>query len=129
MTSPVPATQDSFGFIDDGYNVERYIRGADRLHPPVSLTVRVMLPADRAAWQVELSRLPEEERPAYNSTTLARQIVTWSLPRRPTAENIGKLVPALYDKVFAVVFGESAGDPLPATGETPENDADADAKN
>lgn len=129
MTATGSSTQDSFGFVDDGYNVDRYIRGVDRLHPAVELSIRVMQPADRAAWQVELSRLPEDERPAFNSATLAKRIVTWSLPRTPTAGNVGKLVPALYDKLFGVIFGETAGDPLPATGETPANDADADAKN
>lgn len=129
MAQNTTETQAATGFIDDGYNVRRHIRGVARLYPAVDLEVRVMLPADRAAWQYALSRLAEDERPRFNAETVAARLVRWSLPKPITPDNLLRLVPSLWDRVFDLVLGESAGDPLPETGKVPENDPEADAKN
>lgn len=121
--------QEATGFIDDGYNVERFVRGKARLYPDVRLTVRVMQQSERSQWAAELARASEEEQSGVTSRWMADRIVKWSLPAKATAENVGRLVPALYDRLFSLVWGETGGDPLPETGKTPEANQDADAGN
>lgn len=117
-------------FIDDGYQVERYLRGEARLYPSVRLTVRVMQPTERSRWAAEQSRASEDdERTEITTKWMAERIIKWDLPAKPTAENVGRLVPALYDRLFAIVWGVSGGDPLPETGKTAGNDQEADAGN
>jgi hypothetical protein len=116
-------------FIGDGYEVERYIRGEARLYPSVRLTVRVMQPNERSKWAAEQGRAAEEEQTEITSRWMAERIVKWDLQEKPTQENVSRLIPALYDRIFAVIWGLSGGDPLPGTGKTPSSDQDADAGN
>lgn len=121
--------QEISGFVGDGYEVPRFIRGEARLYPNVELTVRIMQLTERSQWAAEQSRATEGEQTEITSRWLADRIIKWSLPVKPTAENVGKLVPALYDRIFAIVWGVSGGDPLPGTGKAPEANQEADAGN
>lgn len=121
--------QECSGFIGDGYEVDRYIRPKARVYPAVRLTVRLIETSERTRWSTELDRAGEDERLSLTAEWMAKRIVTWSLGAKPTVENIMRLAPALFDRIFAVIWGEDGGDPLPETGKTPENDREADAGN
>lgn len=120
------------GFVGDGYEVPRYIKAKPGLYPAVRLTVRIVEPTERGRWTHELGRVDADDpagRTMVTARWLAERITEWDLGRKVAAESVAKLTPALFDRMFAIVFGDEAGDPLPETGKKPPHDREGDAGN
>lgn len=105
------------GFIpDDGYCEPFFIAAVERLHPALRGTFRPMRIDDRARWGDGVNALPAEERIAKTAEALAGQLVSWDLRDRTgqpligTVERIRTLKPALYDRLFSIVWGYSPSD-------------------
>lgn len=102
--------QECSAFAGDGYDEEKFIRGAPRLYPDVRVTVRVLTQADRDRWIAEVNATRPEQKSELTTRWMASRIVIWDLPEPPSVATCGKLVPALYDRLFAIVWGNDGGD-------------------
>lgn len=121
--------------IDDGYTREGYLEGRDRLHDPLSFAYRPMLPADLEEADDEMKKLPSRQRMSYMCNRIAERLVRWSecerdaagkpdqsKPRPITPGNVGRLNYSQLSDLRWVIWGISAGDPIPNA--TPEQESE-----
>lgn len=102
--------QDCSAFVGDGYDVDRYIKSVPGLYPEVRMTIRQMTVAETDKWSHRRDHAAPSDRRAATNQVMAEHIVSWSLPEKPDAETCGKLVPALYDRVFGLIWGMKGDD-------------------
>src|SRR5262245_5279408 len=110
-------------FINDGYTVKAAIKARPGLHGELRFTYR---PGTLEERETEYSGRGQTAKGAIKSMSelLAKKLEGWSIDGfEPTAANIVKLKPSLFDRLFAVVVGLSPDD----SGQ--QVDVEADAKN
>ncbi|WP_207398182.1 hypothetical protein [Bremerella alba] len=118
-------------FIDDGYTHEACLAAVPGLHAALVFTYRPMTheARDQVAQAVarQTSGTTATELLAH---AIAAHVTTWNASCEVSADEIQKLVPGLFDKVYAILAGARPSDPLPDTGQVPEAyQAEADLKN
>jgi hypothetical protein len=103
-------------FIDDGYTREELILESKR-HPAVRIVYRPMLHGERNRVVLRTLQLSEkgergiEEAARLVAESLARHIVWWDVSDGSgalvpaTAENMSRLEPNLFEKVYSAVAG------------------------
>ncbi len=97
---------------NDGYTEAAYIAEVKRLHPAVRFTFRPIQQQQRMRLMQENGNLKTQSAITANTCkVVAAAIKSWDLVdvkggRVPVSgEVIGKLKPALYERLFSIVFG------------------------
>ena len=99
--------------ITDGYTEAGYIAAKEGLHGALRFQFRPMLPE-----QVdEIGAILDQENVARSHAAirgvLVRQLVSWSEKADISAEALGQLRYALWNRIYLIVSGRQASDPDP----------------
>lgn len=111
----------SYLFIDDGFELDGYIRAdlplppAKPNHPELRFRYRPLRDAQRKRHLNDNERLSPEDQTTHNAKMLEKQIASWSAGRPASAENIARLNPALLGRLTLIVMGITAPDEDPQT--------------
>ena len=114
--------------INDGYTEAGYIRGEEGLHGPLSFRYRPMLAEQRDAVDEELIRKKAREGNQLLAAALHKHLVDWDLTDAGgqaapiSLENIRRLRPALFDKLYHIVSGRKSSDADPQATARDESD-------
>lgn len=114
--------------INDGYTEAGYIRAEEGLHGALSFRYRPMLAEQRDAVDEELIRKKAREGSQLLAAALHKHLVDWDLANAAgttapiSLENIRRLRPALFDKLYHIVSGRKASDADPSA--TARDEAD-----
>src|SRR5687768_6885174 len=92
-------------FIDDGHTEDRFLAAVPGLHPAVRLKVRPATNAERRAYANSLTPRDPKAAQLASAKFVDAHVVDWDLPRDKTPENLAKLRPALWNRIFDVVVG------------------------
>lgn len=124
--------------IEDGYTEEGYIAAEDGIHGPLEFTFRPLLPATRDKLYGFINRDQYEQFHDAAAKTIIRDgnLVEWSLadskgnPAGRTEQNLKRIKPKLFDKLYAIMAGTRASDRKPdGSGGGKKVDMEGDAKN
>lgn len=111
-------------FIPDGYEEPAYIAERPGVHKALRFAYRPMLVEARDTLAIAANKKPKESYHAILAAAMASRIVGWSAsdpsgkPLPVTAASILGLRPLLFDRLYSIISGDSAGDIDPQ--ETPE---------
>lgn len=106
-------------FIDDGYTCDACIAEVDGIHGELVFSYRPMTHDEREQIAQRLSELPKGQTSTrVLAEAIAHHVVKWNIPLDLTGEKVARLLPALFDKIYAVIAGMRKSDPLPG-GKTP----------
>ncbi len=117
--------------IEDGYTEAGYIKKAEGLYPELRFRYRPMLHAERDAIASQIGTKPAEQFTAILVAAAKHRIVSWDAmhmgaPLEITDENIRRLRPSLFDRLYNIISGQQASDPDPlASEDARELEADA----
>ncbi len=115
---------------NDGYTEKVYLKGIPRLTSDVRIEVRPMLVEERSVYSRAASSLGPAETNQKAAGVIRERLVSWDLkdakgqPVPITHENILRLKPALFERLFSIIAGLDAGDEDP---EKPSEERKADA--
>lgn len=128
------ANGHTFGLIADGQNYPGYIAAVARLHPAVRFTYRPMLRAEKARMGRTAADASADAWVKAMAQAMQKRIVTWDFSGKdgvlPKSEaTLMSLVPALFDKLFAIISGEIPPDADPKDLQAEEFDEAAVQKN
>ena len=97
-------------FIDDGYQEKQLIRGEEGLYPSVWITFRPLTTSEVSEWTQEIDGKKSVDIKKITARGINDHIVSWDLDRDPNPKDILKLKPALFDRIFNLLWGYAAGD-------------------
>ncbi len=98
-------------FIPDDYNETAYIKETPGIHNAVRFTFRPMLSEERTVIFRKVDSISPEKIDALYVSAMARRIHEWSIkdaagnPLPVTAENLRRLKPALFFRLWMIVAG------------------------
>lgn len=128
----------------DGYTRRVFLKGEPGLYGDVEIEMRPMLVEERDQLQSVVQSKPPAVFNAAIRAELAKRIVSWNATDdrgqavEVNAANVGRVPPKLYDRLYWVMTGRDAGDPLPGATDGESDDylknligdqTEADAKN
>ncbi|PQO33330.1 hypothetical protein C5Y96_10790 [Blastopirellula marina] len=114
-------------FIDDGYTHEACIAEVSGIHGTLCITYRPMTHEERD--QVAQSLVRETSGKSATDVlaqAIASHLSTWNIPLEIKTQNVKKLMPSLFDKLYATICGSRPSDPLPHSGQQPESYREGD---
>jgi len=117
--------------IEDGYTEHGYIKEAEGLYPELRFAYRPMLHAERDAIASQIGTKPPEQVTGIFVAAARHRIVSWDAkhagqPLEITDENIRRLRPSLFDRIYNIIAGQQASDP-DLTGSEGDRELEADA--
>lgn len=125
------------GLILDGYTRPGYIAKVPYLHPELRFRFRPMLALERDELLTASRRLSPQQFAASMAKAMANRIVEWNLthdgqPVTISSDNIQRLQPNLFDRLFWIVSGANVVDgrnisDVDPQWDTSEADAESDA--
>jgi hypothetical protein len=123
------------GFIDDAYTLDGYFKELPEMYAAIRFKFRPLTQTERSVFFDGWDQMPVESANERAHTTLAAHITSWDLKNSKGApvscreQAFSKLCPALYDRLFAVVFQRGTCDPDPekAKSKDAEGFAESDA--
>lgn len=104
------------GWIHDGYTRIAFIaKDPSGLYPDVSITYRPMLVQDQAVIFHEMEKADPRRRQSIAADAIRQRIVTWDLKgiEHGKTEDILKIQPRLFNRMFDIIMGYEGGDPNP----------------
>lgn len=116
-------------FIDDGYTQTGHILPIEGLHGAVTFQFRPMLYEQRQRVSELLKAAATGEATQVLAAAICQQVLSWNLPRKLKPANVRRLRPKLLDRIYLIVAGHEASDPLPSGQAVETYDEIADAKN
>src|SRR5690554_1476850 len=97
-------TSSSNYLIDDGYTRDGYISEVPGLHGDTGFKFRSVLHNEREQ-VIEQMRTPgRETTTAIMAQVICRQVVSWDIPVRLEPDQVCRLIPNLFDKLFSIVM-------------------------
>ena len=117
--------------IEDGYTEAGYIKESKGLYPELRFAYRPMLHAERDAIASQIGTKTPEQVSAIFVAAARHRIISWTAkhngqPVEINDENIRRLRPSLFDRLYNVIAGAQASDPDPkATPDARQGEADA----
>lgn len=117
------------GYFHDGYTVDGYIDGVDRLYPAVRFRFRPMLTQNRAVIdnQISLSRDPRKTE-SIAAQVICAQLEAWDLVKpdgetiKLTVSEVLRIPPALMNRLYRVVMGMDPPDEDPDVPDAQRDD-------
>jgi len=109
----------------DGQNRPFFCAAAERLHGQLSGEFRPALHEDCERYDASIKKVPRDEHgktAAVVAGVIAKHLVSWSVTEKPTAENIRRLHPILFNRLYLIVTGRDPGDAPPVEAPTGEFD-------
>ena len=97
-------------FIDDDYTEKHLIRGEEGLYPSVWITFRPLTKAEVSQWSQEIEGKKASDVSKITARWVNEHIIDWDLERKTNSEDILKMKPALFDRIFSLLWGYAAGD-------------------
>jgi hypothetical protein len=102
-------------YIPEGYVEKAFLRGVPGLYADFRIEYRPVLPQNRTVIVRAVGRLPDDQQDPAAAKAVAKQLVSWDLanigkPVSITVENVLRLRPALFQRLFNVVLGMEAPD-------------------
>lgn len=113
------ATDWGTGYIDDGYTVDGYIAGVERLHPPCRFKYRQMLVKDRGKYLQQMAEGTGESAEILGAKICAKHLQQWDIKDRAgrtvpiSPDACLRVQPQLAKKIFSIIIGERSSDPDP----------------
>lgn len=105
--------------IRDGYTRDGYIEASDGLYEAMTFKYRPMLPQEESAVSVAAGKNPGKEAVLLRAAAIQKALVEWdevdeSGAKVPiTVENVRRLPPSLFWRLYGVISGNAPSDPLP----------------
>lgn len=117
--------------IEDGYTEAGYIKESKGLYPELRFTYRPMLHAERDAIASQIGTKTPEQVSVIFVAAARHRIVSWTATHGGNTleimdENIRRLRPSLFDRLYNIIAGAQASDPDPkASEDARQGEADA----
>jgi hypothetical protein len=115
-------------YFPDGYTRRGYIKAEENHYGSLAFTYRPALVEERDRITESLKQNPSNKSNEHIRGLLKKQLHDWDLvndkdqPVEVNAENIRRLHPIVYDKLYLIVTGQIATDPLPQPDEEQQHD-------
>lgn len=105
--------------INDGYTRKAHVAPVEGIHDGSTFSFRPMLPAEVDAVTAGLRTHTPEEGSTILVAAMVEHLVEWDEvdqagnPQEINMDNVSRLPPKLFNALYNVISGFSAGDPLP----------------
>lgn len=124
-------------FIADGYEKDCYIEGKPNLYPSCRFTIRPMTTIDRSGLHNRLKNSTGVTVEYEAASCVVKHLSGWNLTNgdgntaKIDRDQILKLQPAMFARIYDCVLGHDGGDPDPdaVPGSEDKSDAGTDSKN
>lgn len=101
-------------FVGDGYEEPGFIAAVENLHPELTFTFRPLTAEELGDHTASTAHADERGKRKVVADKLAKKLVSWSLvdqhnnPVSVSAENMLKLKPRVFARLFEIVWGYDA---------------------
>lgn len=111
-------------FIDDGYTRRAYIAARPGVHGALEIVYRPMLAEERDTLYAAVERKQPREQVRMIAIAIAERVESWSAADvAVSADNVRRLQPALFNRVYNLINGSLGSDAYP-DGSMPDEDED-----
>lgn len=120
------------GFIDDGFTLDGYLKEQPEMYAEMRFAYRPLTQSERSVFFDGWDQMPVESANERAHETMAKHISKWDLKTTKGApvpcrqQSFPKLCPALYDRLFAILFQRGVCDPDPKKAKSNQDEGFAE---
>lgn len=120
--------KNNYTHIRDGFTRTSFIKEVPGLHGELRFSYRPMLPEERNALRRVIGEAAGDKGNMLLQAALTKHLVDWNATDdqgdavKISQDGVRRLPPALYDRLYLIVSGIDASDPLPDATEEEESE-------